>query len=56
MHGTCWHRLLVQVVYKLLVYVVYSLLVQVDFRLFGIDCLVQVDWYMFTTVYLIVIV
>jgi hypothetical protein len=35
MYGTCWHKLLVQVV---------------------IACLVQVDWYMFTTVYLTVIV
>jgi hypothetical protein len=35
MYGTCWHRLLVQVV---------------------TGCLVQVDWYRFTTVYLTVIV
>jgi hypothetical protein len=34
MYGTCWHRLLVQVVIDLL----------------------QVDWYMFTTIYLTVIV
>jgi hypothetical protein len=63
------HSLMVQVEVQVGAWLMHLFMVQVDYRLFGTvvlvqvglvqvvtGCLVQVDWYRFTTVYLTVIV
>jgi hypothetical protein len=50
------HSLMVQVEVQVGAWLMHLFMVQVDYRLLGTGCLVQVDWYRFTTLYLTVIV